>query len=121
MSKLIDEIRAMNPEERKELSAILKDLEPKPEAEHRSIGECMRNPKHVDAYGNQLSAEEIYDAEHPRDLKAYGFCESFTGFDGKTKTKYWTRAEVDAYNQKSNEAWLMEKRKVFPNATLPEE
>ncbi len=121
MSKLIDEIRAMSPEERKELSAALKDLDQKPEQEVRSIGTPMRNPRTIDAYGNPLSAEEIYDREHRRIHRPYGYSETSSDYTGRTKTKYWTKEEVDAYNREVDQNWLEAKRKIFPDATLPDE
>lgn len=120
MSKLIDEIRAMSPEERRELSAVLKDLEPKPEREVISLGTPLLNPKYYDTYGNPLSEEEIYDKEHPRIHMPYGYYESQTVFGGETKTKYWTKEEIDAHNRKVDEDWLARKRKIFPDATLPD-
>ncbi len=121
MSKLIDEIRAMSPAERRELSAVLKDLDQKPEQEVRSLGEPMRDTQAIDAYGNPLSAEEIYNQKNPRRHLAYGYFESMTTFDGETKKKYWTKEEIDAYNRNVDEKWLAAKRKIFPNATLPGE
>lgn len=117
---LIDQIRAMSPEEKKALAAALKDLEPKPEPEHVSLGKSPDfRPK--DEHGRPLTAEEIYDREHPLQLmrKPYGYYESFQDITGKKTCKVWTRAEVDAFNKPIEEAWLAEKKKHFPNAILP--
>lgn len=117
---IIDEIKKMSPEERKELHKVLTDLEPKPENEIRSLGNNLRGPAACDDYGNPLTKEQIYDKEHPLILVQYGRRESYHVFGQEPKVKFWTDAEVDAYNAAKKEEWLAEKRKYFPDATLPE-
>ena len=115
---ILDEIRTMSPEEKAELFAALKDLEPKPEPEIHSLGEPFdRTPR--DESGRLLTAEKIYDRDHPLMRKPYGYYESFQDITGKKTRKVWTRAEIDAFNKPIEEAWLNEKRKHFPDATLP--
>ena len=92
--------------------------EDKPEPETRTLGQ-MGNPAHRDAYGNKLTAEQIWDKEHPRTHIGYGYTSTFVDFNGKETKKTWSRKEVDEYNRKIDEKWLAEKRKVFPDATLP--
>ena len=115
---LIDEIRRMSPEEKAELRAVLADLEPKPEPVVEQLGKPM-DMRPRDERGRLLTEEEIWDRNHPLLRKPYGYCEQFTDFYGKTTTKVWTRAEVDAFNRPIEESWLAAKRKVFPDAQLP--
>ena len=117
MSRILDEIKTMTQEERAELSAALKDLEQKPTPEARMIGE-MADPRSRDSHGNRLSAEQIWDQEHPLLLKPYGFSETEVAFGKPAKTKYWSREEVDRYNEEQKRLWLKEKQKVFPDASL---
>ena len=80
----------------------------------------MRNPADLNKYGMELSAEEKWDREHPLVRRPYGFYETyFNGVTGQKTRKNWSRAEIDAYNRPIEEAWLSEKRKLFPEAQLP--
>ena len=117
MSDLLNQIRSMSPEEKAELAAALKDLEPKPKSESREIGQAMGDPRKQDAYGNPLSAEEIWDRENPLQRIPYGYSETTHVFGQAPKTRYWTKAEVDADNDKVEAEWLARKQKVFPSAT----
>lgn len=72
-----------------------------------------------DQYGRLLTDEEIWDQEHPLIRKPYGFTEVYTVFGSDPVRKVWTKEEVEAYNKPIEEAWLAEKRKVFPDAQLP--
>ena len=116
---ILDEIRAMSPEERSELSAALKDLEPDPKPESREIGQAMRDAHKLDVYGNLLSAEEIWDRDNPLQRIPYGYSETIHVFGQASKVRYWTKAEVDAYNDKAETEWIARKRKLFPDAEIP--
>lgn len=72
-----------------------------------------------DQYGRLLTDEEIYDQEHPLNRKPYGFTEVHTVFGSDPVRKVWSDKEVEEYNRPIEEAWLAEKRKVFPDAQLP--
>ena len=120
---IISRIKTATPEEKAELAAVmaeaLKEQKPKPTV--RPMGEAPSMVQRDDR-GKPLTAEEIWDREHPilPLLKTYGFTETTTNFHtGKTYTKRWTDAEVDEYNAPIKQKWLEEKRKVFPNAQLP--
>ena len=123
MSNLIEEIRAMSPEEQAELAAILDKA--KETTKHKQIPqrieEPMLNPRDHDAYGNALSPEEIWNREHPLILRNYGHCETRHDYGKPESKRYWKDEEVDAYNAEQKRLWLEAKRKVFPNATLPED
>ena len=123
MNKLIEEIRAMSPEEQAELAYILDKARETTRQKQlpQRIEKPMLNSRDYDAFGKPLSPEEIWDRDHPLILYDYGHCETRHVY-GKPETKhYWTDKEVDAYNAEQKRLWLEAKRKVFPNATLPEE
>lgn len=72
-----------------------------------------------DNTGRLLTDEEIWDRDHPLSRRPYGYYERKQLFGNAQQTKVWSKAEVDAYNKPIEEAWLAEKRKLFPNAQLP--
>lgn len=127
---ILDEIRAMSPEEKAALSEALKDLEPKPEPKvinqgfmhgtgwDASRGTYMhRSGITMDEF-NRLSPPEQYILEHPVPLRAYGYCERFAFFGQPEKTKYWSRKEIDEYNEEQKRLWLEKAHKVFPNVNF---
>lgn len=115
---LIDEIRAMSPEERKEAKQLLQETENQ-SIEARSLGECMHGPDwdpRTGRYKNDgLTPEEIYVRDHPLILRQYGYSESYAEWGKPQKTIYWSKREVDAYNEDLKKQWLEEARKHFPN------
>ena len=129
---IIDEIRAMSPKERTALSNALKELEPKQEPEPRQIGEPMHgagwDPQRGDYMHcgitltefKNLPPEKQYDLEHPLVLREYGYRETVASWGKPQETKYWSKREIDAYNEERKLLWLEEKRKIFPDATLPD-
>ncbi len=121
MSKLIEEIQAMSPEERIELAAVLKGLEPKPEPEVKQMGTPF-DMRPRDARGKLLTAEEAWDQENPLCIRPYSYSETYVNqFDnGRKKVKKYTKAEIDEYNAKQLKIWLKAKREVFPDCLEPE-
>lgn len=118
MSRLIDEIKNMSPEEKAELMEALKPEQPRQES--RTLGTSLGNPMHQNQYGQLLSAEELYDREHPiTDLWASDYSITESDYSGKTRRRYFTEEEIIAHNKEVKRIWLEEKRKFFPNATLP--
>ena len=123
MSRLIDEIRAMSPEERQELAAVLEDLEPKPEPEAIQLGKPFDlRPK--DDRGVLLSPEAAWDRDHSLGhfLRIYGYYETndCRFFGGKLTVKKFTKKEIDEYNAEQLQIWLKAKREVFPDCLEPE-
>ena len=122
MSELLEAAKRATPEELAELAEIIEEAQRKAAAAKVPAKEqpCMRNPADLNKYGMELSAEEKWDREHPLVRRPYGFYEtSFNGVTGQKTRKNWSRAEIDAYNRPIEEAWLSEKRKLFPDAQLP--
>ncbi len=122
MSELLEQIKHMTPEEQAELAAVLDAAQKKTEAANRPVVQqpCMRNPHDLDEHGMKLSPEAIWDRDHPLIRKPYGYYEmSFNAITGQKTRRNWSRAEVEAYNRPVEEAWLAEKRKLFPEAQLP--
>lgn len=116
--EILEAVNQMTPEEKAAFSAALKDLEPKPAPVTEQLGEPL-DLRPRDERGRLLTEEEIWDRDHLLDRKPYGFSETIADWQGKVTTKVWTRAEIDAWNKPIEEAWLAEKRKVFPDAQLP--
>ena len=131
---ILDEIRAMSPEEQVELGKLLQSAEIR--AKHqdekvRQLGESMHGPGWDPRRGaymhrsgitmdefNRLSPPEQYVLEHPVPLRAYGYCERFASFGQPEKTKYWSRKEIDEYNEEQKLLWLEKAHKVFPNVNF---
>ena len=114
----IAKILEATPEEQEALAAALEKAKQKKKPEIKSMGQPFdRRPK--DEHGRLLTPEEVWDREHPLIRKPYGYCETCQDITGKKTRRVWTRAEVDAFNRPFEEAWLTEKRKLFPNAVLP--
>ena len=132
MSDLLDQIRAMSPEDQVEVGKIIKSAEEKvkqQKGEVRNLGFVHGpgwDPQREDYMHcgitltefNNLPPEKQYDLEHPLVLRQYGHSETFASWGKPQKTKYWSKKEVDEYNEEQKRRWLKEKQKVFPNATL---
>ena len=115
---LIRLLRALRDQEETDLGETDLEPYPSPKQETREIGPAMGDPRKQDAYGNPLSAEEIWDRENPLQRIPYGYSETTHVYgQAAPKTRYWTKAEVDAYNDKVEAEWLAMKQKVFPSAT----
>ena len=121
MSELLEAAKKASPEELAELAKIFEDAKRKAAAAKIPVKEqpCMRNPADLNEYGMELTAEEKWNRDHPLIRKPYGYHESIQVFGQAPQMKVWSRAEVDAYNRPIEEAWLAEKRKLFPDAQLP--
>jgi len=118
---ILDEIRAMSPEEKAALSEALKDLEPKPEPEARMLGDPMGNPRYLKENGEYMTDEEMYDKDHPlTGLWYYGGYKLVQVMGQAAKKTYYTKDEVDAHNEEIINAWYEAKRKKFPNCLRPE-
>ena len=116
---LLEEIRAMSPEEKAALSEALNDLEPKPEPEGRYLGN-MRDPRYIKSNGEYMTEEEKYDYDHPlTGLWCYGTYDLIQVFGQPAKKKYRSMDEVDAHNKEIIDAWYEAKRIVFPNCLKP--
>lgn len=121
MSELLEAAKKASPEELAELAEIFEDAKRKAAAAKIPVKEqpCMRNPADLNEYGMELTAEEKWNRDHPLIRKPYGYYERTQVFGQAPQMKVWSRAEVDAYNRPIEEAWLAEKRKLFPDAQLP--
>ena len=131
---ILDEIRAMSPEEQVELGNILKSAEARAKlqkGEVRNLGFMHGagwDPQRGDYMHcgitltefNNLPPEKQYDLEHPLVLREYGYCETVASWGQPQETRYWSKKEVDRYNEDLKQRWLEEKRKIFPDATLPD-
>ncbi len=123
---LLEEIRAMSPEEQAELGRILEDAKFK--EEHQNV-EVLQLGMHGPGYSHKLekyidevlTPEEIYIHNHPIDQREYGYYETFASWGQPQERKYWSKKEIDEYNKEKKRIWLEEARKVFPNITLPDE
>lgn len=115
---LIDEYRAMSPEERREFTQLLQE-EDKPEPEVRQLGEPF-DLRPRDERGALLTPEEIYDRRHPLEgIWPYGFSITSQVMGQDPVVRYYTDQEVAAHNEPIIQAWLEEKRKHFPDAKRP--
>lgn len=121
MSELVELAKKATPEELAELVEIIENAKRKAAAAKIPVKEqpCMRNPADLNEYGMELTAEEKWNRDHPLIRKPYGYYERIQVFGQAPQMKVWSRAEVDAYNRPIEEAWLAEKRKLFPDAQLP--
>lgn len=118
---LLDEARAMSPEEQVELGKLLQSAEIRAkhqDEEVRQLGEPMHGPGWDDRLkkykDDGLTPVEIYVRDHPLNLRQYGYSETFASWGEPQKTKYWRKEEVDAYNEELKLRWLEEAHKVFP-------
>lgn len=125
---ILDEIRAMSPEEQVELGKLLQSAEIRAkhqDEEVRQLGEPMRGPgysQRLEKYIHEvLTPKEIYIRNHPLTLREYGYYETYASWGQPQKRKYWSKKEVDAYNEERKLLWLGEARKEFPDITLPDE
>ena len=121
MSELLEAAKRATPEELAEFAEMLEVAKRKAAAAKIPVTQqpCMRNPADLNKYGMELTAEEKWDRDHPLIRKPYGFRERKQTFGHDPQVKVWSQAEVDAYNKPIEEAWLAEKRKLFPDAQLP--
>ena len=121
MSELLELAKRATPEELAEFAKILNNAKDhvtlKRQRENVQVQRPDMRPR--DQYGRHLTDEEIYDHDHPLNRKPYGFRERKQIFGHDPQVKVWSQAEVDAYNKPIEEAWLAEKRKLFPDAQLP--
>ena len=116
---LIDDIRAMSLEERREFNQLLQE-EDKPEPEVRQLGEPMHGPNWDTLHNRYLSPEEEYDKKHPlEDIWPYGLSMTSQAFGQDPVVRYYTDQEVAAHNEPIIQDWLEEKRKHFPDAKRP--
>lgn len=100
MSKLIEEIKAMSPEERAELAEAIRSLDSEPVP----VTEIAAGPVAVDEFGRRLSPSEEYDRLHPLQLLSPGYTETVTDYEtGKRKIKKWTVDEIEQHNSKARE------------------
>ncbi len=109
-NEILAAVAAMSQEERRELAKLLKEPEPKAPVVTQN---CV--PIQIDERGFRLSDEAKWDAEHPLQLIAYGYEQH----DLRGHGRRLTDAEVDAINGPKIDAWLREKRKLFPDAKPP--
>ncbi len=121
MSELLEQIKQMTPEEQAELAAVLDAAQKKAAAAKMPVTEqpCMRNPRYLNENGMPMTAEERWNKDHPLIRKPYGYYENIQVIGQPPRVKVWTKEEVEAYNKPIEEAWLAEKRKLFPDAQLP--
>lgn len=123
MSDLLDalkeELKNASVEDRQELAAILKDLEPKKKEEARQLGDPIdRRPR--GNRGELLSPEEAWDKDHPLSILHYGYYVESQCYGGKRTEKRYTKQEINEYNAEQLRIWLTAKREVFPDCLEPE-
>lgn len=120
MSDLLNQIRSMSSEEKAELAAALKDLEPKPVQEAKQLGEHLDRRPRGDR-GELLSPEEAWDRDHPLSILPYCYTRTednrFTG--GKLTVRRFTKKEINEHNAEQLQIWLKAKREVFPDCLEP--
>ena len=120
---LIDEYRAMSPEERREFNRLQREAD-RPEPVVKQLGECMHGPgwnqrtgRYVD---DDLTPEQRYDMHHPLNgIWLYGRTETTQVIGQDPVVRRYSDKEVYEHNAPIIDAWLEEKRKQFPDAVRP--
>lgn len=120
MNVLLEQIKGWSLEDQVELADVLASAKETVRLkQYEKPAQVIAKPRPRGPRGEILTDEQVWDAEHPLLRTAYGFHKTETDMNGKTKRINYSKKEIDAMNKPAEDAWIAEKRKLFPDAVIP--